>query len=105
MLGGSIMAYVDGILGLLFQLGMVYEFPYGPSNKMLMPILAAYPDISKKFSASPAPRTSPAYRLVDLQQDASAGYRSLESKDHIEIAVTDRSRGAQPALAVGLDGR
>ncbi len=48
------MAYVDGILGLLFQLGMVYEFPYGPSNKMLMPILAAYPDISKKFPASPA---------------------------------------------------
>jgi putative spermidine/putrescine transport system substrate-binding protein len=48
------MAYVNEILGPLFQLGMVHEFPYGPTNKMLVPILAAYPDISKKFPASPA---------------------------------------------------
>ncbi len=48
------MAYVNEILGAIFQLGMVYEFPYGPTNKLLLPILAAYPEVAKKFPASPA---------------------------------------------------
>ena len=47
------LAYVNEILGPLFQLGMVNEFPYGPTNKMLVPILAAYPKVAKKFPASP----------------------------------------------------
>jgi putative spermidine/putrescine transport system substrate-binding protein len=46
-------AYINEILGPLFQLGMVFEFPYGPTNKLLTPILQAYPDIAKKFPASP----------------------------------------------------
>jgi putative spermidine/putrescine transport system substrate-binding protein len=48
------LAYINEVLGPLSQLGMVFEFPYGPTNKLLAPILAAYPDISKKFPASPA---------------------------------------------------
>ena len=47
------LAYINEVLGPLSQLGMVYEFPYGPTNKLLAPILAAYPEISKKFPASP----------------------------------------------------
>ena len=46
------MAFVDEALGPLSQLGMVYEIPYGPTNKLLAPVLAAYPDISQKFPAS-----------------------------------------------------
>jgi putative spermidine/putrescine transport system substrate-binding protein len=47
------LAYINEVLGPLSQLGMVFEFPYGPTNKLLAPILAAYPEISKKFPASP----------------------------------------------------
>ena len=47
------LGYINEILGPLFQLGMVHEFPYGPTNKMLIPILAANPEMSKKFPASP----------------------------------------------------
>jgi len=47
------LAYINEVLGPLSQLGMVYEFPYGPTNKLLALILAAYPEISKKFPASP----------------------------------------------------
>jgi putative spermidine/putrescine transport system substrate-binding protein len=48
------LAFVDEVLGPLAQLGMVSEIPYGPTNKLLTPILAAYPDVAKKFPASPA---------------------------------------------------
>ena len=34
------------------QLAQAYEIPYGPTNSLLAPVLKAYPDISKKFTAS-----------------------------------------------------
>jgi putative spermidine/putrescine transport system substrate-binding protein len=47
------LAYVNDVLGPLYGIGIMYEFPYGPPNKLLAPILAAYPEISKKFPATP----------------------------------------------------
>jgi putative spermidine/putrescine transport system substrate-binding protein len=47
-------AYVNEILGPLFGLGMASEFPYGPTNRLLAPILQSYPEMSSKFPASPA---------------------------------------------------
>jgi len=48
------LAFVNEVLGPLAQLGMVNQIPYGPTNKLLGPVLAAYPEISKKFPSSPA---------------------------------------------------
>ena len=59
-------AYVNEILGPLFQLGSVYEWPYGPSNKLLQPILAAYPDVAKKFPAT----IEDLHRLREVNWDA-----------------------------------
>jgi putative spermidine/putrescine transport system substrate-binding protein len=47
-------AYIDFTLDPLPQLGQAYEIPYGPTNKLLGPVIAAYPDMAKKFAASPA---------------------------------------------------
>jgi putative spermidine/putrescine transport system substrate-binding protein len=47
------LAYVNDVLGPLYGVGIIYEFPYGPPNKLLAPILAAYPEVSKKFPAAP----------------------------------------------------
>lgn len=48
------LAFINEILGPLFGLGMATEYPYGPTNELLAPVLAAYPQMSKKFPASPA---------------------------------------------------
>jgi putative spermidine/putrescine transport system substrate-binding protein len=45
--------YVNLVLDPLAQLGQANEIPYGPTNRLLAPILAAYPDLAKKFPASP----------------------------------------------------
>jgi putative spermidine/putrescine transport system substrate-binding protein len=45
--------YVNAVLDPLPQLGLANELPYGSSNKLLEPIFAAYPELSKKFPASP----------------------------------------------------
>lgn len=45
--------FINDVLGPLSQLGMVSEIPYGPTNKLLAPVLAAYPDVAKKFPSSP----------------------------------------------------
>ncbi len=47
-------AYVDFVLDPLPQLGQANDVPYGPANKTLAPVLAAYPEMSKKFPSSPA---------------------------------------------------
>jgi putative spermidine/putrescine transport system substrate-binding protein len=35
------------------QLGLATEVPYGPTNKALAPVFAAYPEMAKKFPATP----------------------------------------------------
>jgi putative spermidine/putrescine transport system substrate-binding protein len=65
-------AYINAVLDPLPQLGQAYEIPYGPTNKLLSPVLANYPALSKKFTAS----------LADLKQqyvpDWSAYYEDLD---------------------------
>jgi putative spermidine/putrescine transport system substrate-binding protein len=51
--GAEALAYVNEVLGPLYGLGIMYDFPYGPPNKLLAPILAAYPEYSKKFPWTP----------------------------------------------------
>lgn len=46
--------YINFTLDPLPQLGQAYDIPYGPTNKLLGPVIAAYPDMAKKFPASPA---------------------------------------------------
>jgi len=46
-------AFINFVLDPLPQLGQAYEIPYGPTNRTLAPVLAAYPELSKKFPASP----------------------------------------------------
>ena len=80
------LAYINEVLGPLSQLGMVFEFPYGPTNKLLAPILAAYPEISKKFPASPEDlNSSQAHQLASIQQDASKGGRHVEPQSEVQI--------------------
>jgi putative spermidine/putrescine transport system substrate-binding protein len=47
------LAFINEVLGPLSQLGMVYQIPYGPTNKLLAPVLAAYPEIAQKFPSTP----------------------------------------------------
>jgi len=47
-------AYIDFTLDPLPQLGQAYEIPYGPTNKVLAPVIQAYPEMARKFVASPA---------------------------------------------------
>jgi putative spermidine/putrescine transport system substrate-binding protein len=46
-------AYVNMVLDPLPQLGQANEIPYGPTNRLLAPVLAAYPEMAKKFPSSP----------------------------------------------------
>jgi putative spermidine/putrescine transport system substrate-binding protein len=48
------LSYIDFTLDPLPQLGQAYEIPYGPTNKLLGPVIAAYPEMAKKFVSSPA---------------------------------------------------
>jgi len=45
--------YINLVLDPLPQLGQANEVPYGPTNKTLQPVLAAYPELAKKFPSSP----------------------------------------------------
>lgn len=45
--------FVDAALTPLAQLGLSYDVPYGPTNKLLQPVLAADPDHSRKFPWTP----------------------------------------------------
>lgn len=47
------LAFINEVLAPLAQLGMVDQIPYGPTNKLLGPVLAAYPDVAKKFPTTP----------------------------------------------------
>jgi putative spermidine/putrescine transport system substrate-binding protein len=47
-------AYIDFALGPLPQLAQAYELTYGPSNQLLAPVLAAYPQVSQMFPSSPS---------------------------------------------------
>ncbi len=47
------LAYINFVLDPLAQLGQANDVPYGPTNKLLAPVLAAYPDLAKKFPSSP----------------------------------------------------
>lgn len=47
------LAYINLVLDPLAQLGQANAVPYGPTNKVLAPVLAAYPDLAKKFPSSP----------------------------------------------------
>ncbi|MGE3148603.1 MAG: PotD/PotF family extracellular solute-binding protein [Pseudorhodoplanes sp.] len=46
------MMFVNQVLDPLAQIGQANEVPYGPANKLLAPVLAAYPELSKKFPAN-----------------------------------------------------
>lgn len=46
-------AYLNFVLGPLPQLGQAYDIPYGPTNMLLAPVLAHYPDLARKFPSSP----------------------------------------------------
>lgn len=45
-------AYINTVLDPYPQLGQAYEIPYGPTNSLLSPILAAYPDVAKRMTSS-----------------------------------------------------
>lgn len=47
------LAYINYVLDPLTQLGQANAVPYGPTNKALAPVLAAYPELAKKFPSSP----------------------------------------------------
>ena len=46
-------AYIDTVLDPLPQLGQAYEVPFGPTNKLLAPVITAYPNLAKKFRQYP----------------------------------------------------
>jgi putative spermidine/putrescine transport system substrate-binding protein len=45
--------YINRVLDPLPQLGQANEIPYGPTNQLLAPILAANPSLAQKFPSSP----------------------------------------------------
>jgi putative spermidine/putrescine transport system substrate-binding protein len=45
--------YINLVLDPLAQLGQANEIPYGPTNRLLAPILAANPSLAQKFPSSP----------------------------------------------------
>ncbi len=45
-------AYINTVLDPLPQLGQAHEIPYGPTNRLLGPVIANYPDMAKKFPTS-----------------------------------------------------
>lgn len=46
------LAFINDVLGPLAQLGMANQIPYGPTNRLLASVVAAYPDMAKKFPSS-----------------------------------------------------
>jgi len=48
------MTFVNYVLDPLNQLGQAYEVPYGPTNKLLTPVIDAYPSLAKRFPYSQA---------------------------------------------------
>lgn len=46
--------FINQVLDPLAQLGQANQVPYGPTNKLITPILAEYPDLAKRFPSSPA---------------------------------------------------
>jgi len=46
--------YINLVLDPLPQLGQANEIPYGPTTKLLAPVLAAYPKMAQKFPSSPS---------------------------------------------------
>jgi len=55
--------FINLVLDPLPQLGQANEIPYGPANRLLGPVLAAYPDLAKKSPSSLADIQK--LRLVD----------------------------------------
>lgn len=47
------LAFMNDVLSPLYGIGIMYEFPYGSPNKLIEPVLKAYPEISQKFPATP----------------------------------------------------
>jgi putative spermidine/putrescine transport system substrate-binding protein len=45
-------AYINTVIDPFPQLAQAYDIPYGPTNSVLAPVLAAYPELSKKFTSS-----------------------------------------------------
>lgn len=45
--------FINQVLDPLTQLGQANQVPYGPTNKLVTPILAEYPDLAKRFPSSP----------------------------------------------------
>lgn len=45
--------FLNFVLDPLPQLGQANEIPYGPTNRLLAPVLQAYPELARKFPASP----------------------------------------------------
>ena len=45
--------YINRVLDPLPQLGQANEIPYGPTNRLLAPILAANPSLAQTFPSSP----------------------------------------------------
>lgn len=45
--------YINLVMDPLPQLGQANEIPYGPTNRLLAPILAANPSLAQKFPSSP----------------------------------------------------
>jgi putative spermidine/putrescine transport system substrate-binding protein len=45
--------YINLVLDPLPQLGQANEIPYGPTTRLLAPVLAAYPAMAQKFPSSP----------------------------------------------------
>lgn len=45
--------FLNFVLDPLPQLGQANEIPYGPTNRLLAPILQGHPELAKKFPASP----------------------------------------------------
>src|SRR5262249_10657801 len=43
------MTFLNYVIDPLNQLGQAYEVPYGPTNKLLASVIAAYPDLAKRF--------------------------------------------------------
>lgn len=46
-------AFLNFVLDPLPQLGQANEIPYGPTNRLLAPVLQAYPELAQKFPAGP----------------------------------------------------
>jgi putative spermidine/putrescine transport system substrate-binding protein len=47
------MTFVNYVVDPLNQLGQAYEVPYGPTNRLLAPVIGAYPDLARQFPSSP----------------------------------------------------